>query len=489
MGDGTRTTETHNGPADDLADDRPEESCGVFGIYAPGQDVSRLTYFGLHALQHRGQESAGIAVADGESTVVFKDMGLVPQIFDENKLAALQGHVAVGHVRYSTTGSTRWENAQPILKVTDSGTLALVHNGNLLNSKALREEVMTNGHKLRSTSDSELIAEAVAARKGEPIESAVAATMERLLGAYSILILTETQLIAFRDPYGVRPLSIGRLGDDWVIASETCALDIVGAEYERDVRPGELVIVDENGLRSIQAVEPKKPSMCVFEFIYFARPDSKVYGRTLYEARMRMGMELAKEAPVHADLVIGLPDSGTPAAIGFARESGIPFGEGLIKNRYVGRTFIQPNQSLRELGVRLKLNPLREVIEGKRLAIVDDSLVRGNTSRQIVGLLKEAGAAEVHVRISSPPVICPCFYGIDTDNETQLIAAQKSVEEIRDFIGANSLHYLSFDGLVRATGRTRGDFCLACFDGNYPIPLLDEQQMGKLALEREVVKK
>jgi len=486
MGDRARTTEPHNS----LADDRPEEACGVFGTYAPGQDVSRLTYFGLHALQHRGQESAGIAVADGESTVVFKDMGLVPQVFDESKLAALQGHIAVGHVRYSTTGSTRWENAQPILKVTDSGTLALVHNGNLLNSKALRDEVMTNGHRLRSTSDSELIAEAVAARKGESIESAVAATMGRLHGAYSLLIMTETQLIAVRDPYGVRPLSIGRLGDDdWVVASETCALDIVGAEYERDVRPGELVIVDENGLRSIQAVEPAKPSLCVFEFIYFARPDSQVYGETLYKARMRMGMELAKEAPVHADLVIGLPDSGTPAAIGFARESGIPFGEALIKNRYVGRTFIQPNQSLRELGVRLKLNPLKEVIEGKRLVIVDDSIVRGNTSRQIVGLLKEAGAAEIHIRISSPPVRWPCFYGIDTDNEAQLIAAQQSVEEIGDFIGADSLQYLSFDGLVRATGRERGDFCLACFDGNYPIPLLDEQQMGKLALEREVVKK
>ncbi len=486
MGDRLRDTKPHNGLADD---DHPEEACGVFGVYAPGQDVSRLTYFGLHALQHRGQESAGIAVADGESTVVFKDMGLVPQVFDESKLAALQGHVAVGHVRYSTTGSTRWENAQPILKVIEGGTIALVHNGNLLNSKELRDEVMTNGHRLRSTSDSELIAEAVAARKTDSIEAAVAATMKRLHGAYSLLIMTETQLIGIRDAYGVRPLSIGRLGDGWVLASETCALDIVGAEYERDVRPGELVIIDENGLRSIQALEPQKPSLCVFEFIYFARPDSKVFGESLYKSRQRMGMELAKEAPVHADLVMGLPDSGTPAAIGFARESGIPFGEGLIKNRYIGRTFIEPNQTLRELGVRLKLNPLRDVIEGKRLVVIDDSIVRGNTSRQIIGLLKEAGAKEVHVRISSPPVKCPCFYGIDTDSESQLIAAQKDIEETREFIGADSLQYLSFDGLVRATGRTRGDFCLACFDGKYPIRLLDEQHMGKLALEPQVAKK
>jgi len=476
-------------PQNYLSDDHPEEACGVFGIYAPGQDVSRLTYFGLHALQHRGQESAGIAVADGESTVVVKDMGLVPQVFDENKLAGLQGHIAVGHVRYSTTGSSHWENAQPILKVTDKGTLSLVHNGNLLNSKQLHDEVLINGHRLRSTSDSELIAEAIASRKGESIDTAVAATMERLHGAYSLLIMTETELIAIRDQYGVRPLSIGRLGDGWVIASETCALDIVGAEFERHVGAGEMVVIDGNGLRTLQVIEPAKPSLCVFEFIYFARPDSQVYGENLYVARKRMGIELAKEAPVHADLVIGLPDSGTPAAIGFARESGIPFGEGMIKNRYVGRTFIQPNQTLRQLGVRLKLNPLAEVIDGKRLVVIDDSIVRGNTSKQIISLLKAAGAKEVHVRISSPPVKCPCFYGIDTDSQDQLLAANKSVEEIREFIGADSLAYLSFEGLFRATGRPRDDFCLACFDGKYPITLLDEQQMGKMSLERESVKK
>ncbi|MDP1808705.1 MAG: amidophosphoribosyltransferase [Actinomycetota bacterium] len=473
----------------DFSDDRPEEACGVFGVYGPGQDVSRLTYFGLHALQHRGQESAGIAVADGESTVVFKDMGLVPQVFDERKLASLQGHIAVGHVRYSTTGSTRWENSQPIHKVYKNGTLALVHNGNLLNSRELRQELMANGSRFRSTSDTEVIAGMIAKAVDDSIETATAATMKRLLGAYAIIIMTESQLLAIRDPYGVRPLSIGKLGASWVLASETCALDIVGATYERDVKPGEMIVIDERGLRSEQVVTPKKPSLCVFEFIYFARPDSRINSQNLYVARKRMGMELAKEEPIEADLVIGLPDSGTPAAIGYAQESGIPFGEGLIKNRYVGRTFIQPDETLRQLGVKLKLNPLSEVIEGKRLVVVDDSIVRGNTSRQIVNILKEAGATEVHLRISSPPVTFPCFYGIDTDSEGQLIAAAKTVEEIGESLRADSLKYLSFEGLVRATGCRREDFCLACFDGEYPIPLSEEQELGKLVLESEIVKK
>jgi len=472
-----------------LSDDRPEEACGVFGIYGPGKDVSRLTYFGLHALQHRGQESAGIAVADGESTVVFKDMGLVPQVFDERKLASLQGHIAVGHVRYSTTGSTRWENSQPIHKVYGSGTLALVHNGNLLNSRELRQELLDNGRRFRSTSDTEVIAGMVAKAAGDDIAGAVASTMGRLRGAYSILIMTESELIAIRDPYGVRPLALGRLEDSWVVASETCALDIVGAVYERDVNPGEMIVIDADGLHARQVVQPEKPSLCIFEFIYFARPDSRIYGQSLYVARRRMGMELAKEAPIEADLVIGLPDSGTPAAIGYAQEAGIPFGEGLIKNRYVGRTFIQPDQTLRQLGVKLKLNPLAEVVRGKRLIIVDDSIVRGNTSRQIVGILKEAGAAEVHVRISSPPVIHPCFYGIDTDSPAQLLAATKTIAQIGEFIGADSMAYLSFEGLVRATGCGHEDFCLACFDGVYPIPLSEEQELGKLILESEIVKR
>jgi amidophosphoribosyltransferase len=471
-----------------IGDDRPEEACGVFGVYGPGRDVSRLTYFGLHALQHRGQESAGIAVADGESTVVFKDMGLVPQVFDERKLASLQGHIAVGHVRYSTTGSTHWENSQPIHKVYKHGTLALVHNGNLLNARELRQKLLTNGGRLRSTSDTEVIASLVAQQVNGSIEPAIAETMKKLRGAYAILIMTERELVAFRDPYGVRPLSIGRLGDSWVVASETCALDIVGAAYERDVRPGEMVVINEDGLRSEQVVEPAKPSLCIFEFIYFARPDSRVYDKTLYEARKQMGIELAKEAPIEGDMVIGLPDSGVPAAIGYAEQSGIPFGEGLIKNRYVGRTFIQPDQMLRQQGIKLKLNPLASVVKGKRLIVVDDSIVRGNTSRQIVGLLKEAGAAEVHLRISSPPVTFPCFYGIDTDSQAQLIAASKSIPEIGRSIGADSLNYLSLEGLVAATGCRRKDFCLACFDGVYPIPLSPEQELGKLMLESEPVK-
>ncbi len=473
----------------DFTNDRPEEACGVFGIYGHGQDVSRLTYFGLHALQHRGQESAGIAVADGESTLVFKDMGLLPQVFDERKLASLQGHIAIGHVRYSTTGSTRWENSQPIHKTYKHGTLALVHNGNLLNSRELRRELVQNGGRLRSTSDTEVIAGVIAKASNKSIELGVAEAMRRINGAYSILVMTENELIAIRDGYGVRPLAVGRLGDSWVVASETCALDILGAEYVRDVEAGEMVVINEDGLQSHQVLKPSKPSLCVFEFIYFARPDSQINKINLYGARKSMGTELAKEAPVEADMVIGLPDSGTPAAIGYAEESGIPFGEGLIKNRYVGRTFIQPDQMLRQLGVKLKLNPLRQVIKGKRLIVVDDSIVRGNTSRQIVKILKEAGAAEVHMRISSPPVIFPCFYGIDTDSQVQLLAAGKDLEEIREFIGADSLKYLSFEGLLTAAGCPRSEFCLACFDGVYPIPLSEEQKEGKSLLESETVKK
>lgn len=475
-------------PVSDLQSDKPEESCGVFGIYAPGMDVSRLTYFGLHALQHRGQESAGIAVTDGESTLVVKDMGLVPQVFDERRLVSLQGHIAVGHVRYSTTGSTRWENAQPLHKTYSQGTLALVHNGNLINAGELREELITAGRRMRSTSDTEVVAEMIANLSNSHIEPAVRKTMKLLRGAYAILIMTEDRLVAIRDPYGIRPLSLGKIGDQWVVASETCALDIVGAKYERDVAPGEMIVITKNGLKSEQVVPAEKPSLCIFEFIYFARPDSYIYDCSLYMARKRMGMELAKEAPADADLVIGLPDSGTPAAIGYAEKSGIPFSEGLIKNRYVGRTFIQPDQSLRQLGVKLKLNPLKEVIDGKRLVMVDDSIVRGNTSRQIVSMLKEAGAKEVHIRISSPPIVYPCFYGIDTDDAAQLIASNKSIEEIRQFLGADSLSYLSLEGLIAATGLPHEHFCLACLNGSYPIPRADDLLISKLMLEKEKIK-
>jgi amidophosphoribosyltransferase len=466
-----------------LLKDKQEEECGVFGIYAPGEDVARLTYFGLHALQHRGQESAGIAVSDGQSSLVIKEMGLVPQVFDEQKLATLQGHIAVGHVRYSTTGSTRWENAQPIHKIYEHGTLALVHNGNLINTKELRKKLEKKEVKLRSTSDSEIIASLIASRINSHLEPAIRKVMHQLHGAYSALIMTEDSLVAIRDPSGIRPLSLGRLGEHWVVASETCALDIVGAEFIRDIYPGEMLTVNKAGLKSEVVISGRKPSLCVFEFIYFARPDSRIYGRNLYRARKRMGKELAIEAPVGADLVVGLPDSGTPAAIGYAEESGVPYSEGLIKNRYVGRTFIHPDQTLRQLGVKIKLNPLPEIIAGKRLVVVDDSIVRGNTSREIVSVLREAGAKEVHLRISSPPVIYPCFYGIDTDSSKQLIAASKTVEEIRQFLGADSLKYLSLDGLIRAIEIDKSQFCLACLNGSYPLDISKIAGSGKLVLE------
>ncbi len=470
-----------------LADDKPEEACGVFGIFAPGRDVSRITYFGLHALQHRGQESAGIAVGDGDSILIYKDMGLVPQVFDERKLSSLQGDLGVGHVRYSTTGSPCWENAQPVHKTFTHGTLALVHNGNLINSKQLRDELVQGGRRLSSTSDTDLVAEKIVWYANSHIEPAIEKTMKMLKGAYAILIMTEDRLIAIRDPYGIKPLSLGKIGDDWVVASETCALDIVGATFERDVAPGEMVVITKDGLKSKQVVPAEKPSMCIFEFIYFARPDSYIYDCNLYDARKNMGIELAKESAVEADIVIGMPDSGIPAAIGFAEKSKVPYGEGLIKNRYVGRTFIQPDQTLRQLGVKMKLNPLRGAIKGKRIIIVDDSIVRGNTCRQIVAVLKESGAKEVHVRISSPPITYSCYYGIDTDDSDQLIAANKNKEEIRSFLGADSLSYLSLDGLIRATGLAKDHFCLACLNGIYPVPQTKELSTSKMLLEKEKV--
>lgn len=469
--------------------DKPEEACGVFGIYAPGEDVSKLTYFGLHALQHRGQESAGIAVVDSnKSIIIYKDMGLLTQVFNERNLASLEGDIAIGHTRYSTTGSTHWENAQPIYKTFKGGSLALAHNGNLINTQKLRAKLSQNGLRFRSTSDSEVIASMIAsyAGKGKKIEDAIAKTMEQLLGAYSLVILTEKKLFAVRDPHGVRPLAIGKLNGRYVVASESCALNIIGSDSFRDVRPGEIVVIDENGLTSIQAVKPKKSALCIFEFIYFARPDTRLYGRLLYSAREAMGAELAKEQPCEgADLVIGVPDSGVPSAIGYAQASGLPYREGLVKNRYIGRTFIQPTQTIRQTGIKLKLNPLCEVIEGKKVVVVDDSIVRGNTSKKIIEILKEAGAKEVHIRVSSPPVKWPCFYGIDTDDQKQLIAANKKVDEIREFIGADSLGYLSIRGLVKATKNKRENFCLACFDGKYPIEVPEDIRVAKLILEEE----
>src|SRR5450759_3311820 len=461
--------------------DRPEEACGVFGVYAPGEPVGRLIYFGLHALQHRGQESAGIAVADGHTMTLRKELGLVPQVFKESDLATLDGHIGVGHTRYSTTGSsTSWENAQPMLSSIGPNTIALAHNGNLVNTVELRDQMKGHGIRFRSTTDSEVMATLVDhfTQAHNSLRGGIRESMRLITGAYAVVMMTEEALYAFRDPNGVRPLVLGTLeSGGWVLASETCALDIVGAKYVRDVEPGELIKISANGLETEQGVPAGRQSLCMFEFVYFARPDSFMYDCTLYEARQRMGAAIARSAPVSADLVIGVPDSGTPAATGYAMESHIPFGEGLAKNRYIGRTFISPSQILRQQGIRLKLNPMRHALEGKRVVVVDDSIVRGNTTRKLVALLRESGALEVHMRITSPPVKWPCFYGIDTDT------SQKSIEEIREHIGADSLAYLSIEDMVTATGGDSSRYCLACFDGNYPIDIPESVRKGKMALE------
>lgn len=464
--------------------DKPEEACGVFGIYAPNENVAKITYYGLYGLQHRGQESAGIAVSDGSSILVIKDLGLVAQVFDESKLASLSGKIAVGHTRYSTTGSTEWKNSQPIYKTYGSKTVAIAHNGNLINSEELYQELKKKRNNLSSTSDSEIIAEMIVNSEASSIDEAIKDTMSKIKGAYSLVILTEDKLIGVRDQYGIRPLSIGKLGDNYVLSSETCGLDIVGASFVRDVGPGEIVTIDQDGLRSQTGLSPAKKSLCIFEFIYFARPDSYLCGQSLYHVRKLMGMKLAEEGPVDGDMVIPVPDSGNSAAIGYAEKSGIPFGEGLIKNRYIGRTFIQPSQTIRQLGIRLKLNPLKDAIAGKRLVVVDDSIVRGNTSKKIVQILKEAGAKEVHMRISSPPIKCPCFYGIDTPSNQELIASTKSVEEIKEFLGLDSLVYLSLKGVIEATGCPYDDFCCACFDSKYPIEIPKDLKLSKDMLEK-----
>ncbi|HSF60381.1 MAG TPA: amidophosphoribosyltransferase [Gaiellaceae bacterium] len=440
--------------------------CGVFGIRSEERDVSRLAYFGLFALQHRGQESAGIAVSDGGRLTVVREMGLVAHVFNEQQLQALPGEVAIGHTRYSTTGANRWANAQPLIHHGRVRTVALGHNGNLVNVEELRAELIAEGIRLTSGSDSEVIA-ALIARDPAPLVEAVANAMRRLEGAYTVTALVDGTLVAFRDPLGFRPLALGQIGEDWVVASETCALDLIGAEVVRDVRPGEIVWVDAEGLHRTQGVPAGRSALCIFEHVYFARPDSRLAGVEVHGARVRMGETLAHEAPVDADLVIGIPDSGTPAAIGFSKASGIPFNEALIKNRYVARTFIQPDQAMREQGIRLKFNPLDEV-EGKRIVAVDDSIVRGNTMHQLVAMLVDAGAAEVHVRISSPPVVSTCFYGIDMADEDELAAAHRSVEEMRTLIGATSLHYLSVEGMQAATQLPEDSVCRACFTRDYP---------------------
>jgi amidophosphoribosyltransferase len=455
--------------------------CGVFGIRAPERDVARVAYFGLFALQHRGQESAGIAVSDRGRLTVLRDMGLVAQVFSEQTLHGLQGDVAIGHTRYSTTGSTQWANAQPLVHHGRARTVALGHNGNLTNAEELRAALKDEGVDLASTSDTELIA-ALIANDDAPLPEAVGNTLERLEGATTVVALAEGKLLGFRDPHGFRPLALGRLGDDWVLASESCALDLVGAEYEREIQPGELVAIGEDGIESHQVVEPARPALCLFEFIYLARPDSRLAAEEIHTARVRMGEALAHEAAVEADLVMPVPDSGTPAAIGYARASGIPFSEGLIKNRYVGRTFIQPDQGLREQGIKLKFNPLDEVA-GKRVVVVDDSIVRGTTMRQLVSMLREAGTTEVHVRVSSPPVISPCFYGIDFGDDRQLVAAGQTIEETRRQIGATTLAHLSLEAVQEATTRPGNEFCRACFTREYPTRIPADRTLAKFRFE------
>ena len=458
----------------------PQDACGVFGVWAPGEEVAKLTYFGLYALQHRGQEAAGIAVSDGSGVVVYKDLGLVAQVFDEPTLASLRGYLAIGHARYSTTGGSTWENAQPTIQASDSGTtIALAHNGNLVNTGELAAKAAVRDG---STNDTALVTALLAGYPDLSVEEAAMRVLPTLRGAYSFVFMDEDTLYAARDPNGVRPLVLGRLERGWVVASETAALDIVGASVVREIEPGELIAVDEEGLRSQRFAAPD-PKGCLFEYVYLARPDTTIVGRNVYETRVAIGRRLAAEHPVEADLVIPVPESGTPAAIGYAQESGIPYGSGLVKNGYVGRTFIQPSQTIRQLGIRLKLNPLRQSVRGKRIVVVDDTIVRGNTQRAIVRMLRESGALEVHVRISAPPVKWPCFYGIDFATRAELVASGLDNEGIRRSIGADSLGYVSLAGLISATEQPKTRLCRACFDGEYPIELPSDNLIGKHVLE------
>ena len=470
----------------------PQDQCGVFGVWAPGEEVAKLTYFGLYALQHRGQESAGIATSNGKKLTVYKDMGLVSQVFSESALESLRGHVAIGHTRYSTTGSSSWRNAQPTLGRTASGTVALGHNGNLTNTAELLEMLRSqypdqsdNEITGGNTTDTAVLTALLAGNPDNSLEGTAMELLPKVRGAFSLVFMDEQTLYAARDPQGVRPLVLGRLNSGWVVASESAALDIVGASFVREVEPGELIVIDENGLRSMIFAKPKRAG-CVFEYVYLARPDTSINGRNVYDARVDMGKALAREFPVEADLVIPTPDSGTPAAIGFSQESGIPFGHGLVKNAYVGRTFIEPSQTIRQLGIRLKLNPLKEVIKGKRIIVVDDSIVRGNTQRALVQMLREAGAKEIHVRISSPPITWPCFYGVDFATRAELIATGLAPDDVRASIGADSLGYLSKEGMIAASEQKESELCTACFTGEYPIELPTADRLGKNLLEKGV---
>ena len=477
----------------DPQDQGPQDACGVFGVWAPGEEVAKLAYFGLYALQHRGQESAGIAVSNGRQILVYKDMGLVSQVFDDSSLNSLTGHLAIGHCRFSSTGASTWQNAQPTFRPTDDGSIALGHNGNLINAHELRDmvaalpgpsgELDLHGRGVEeSTNDTSLVTALLAHHPDTTLEQRALEVLPKLRGAFSFVWMNEHTLYAARDPQGIRPLVLGRLDRGWVVASEDAALATVGASVVREVEPGEMIVIDENGLRS-HTFAPPAPKGCVFEYVYLARPDATIGGRSVHQARVEMGRLLAREFPVDADLVMPVPESGTPAAAGYAEESGIPFGQGLVKNAYVGRTFIQPSQTLRQLGIRLKLNALEHMVRGKRLVVVDDSIVRGNTQRAQIRMLREAGAAEVHVRISSPPVKWPCFYGIDFATRAELIANGLDVDEVAASVGAASLGYISLGGMVEATGRPADDLCLACFTGQYPVALPDESLLGKHLLE------
>jgi amidophosphoribosyltransferase len=466
------------------------DACGVVGVFAPGEDVARLVFHGLSALQHRGQEAAGIAISDGRTIVVYKELGLVAQVFDEIVLRSLRGHLAIGHVRYSTTGSPSWENAQPTYKSAAAGQLALAHNGNLVNSVELKDALERAGGdptpeaaRLPSSSDTDVVAAHIARAGRGDIRTAILEVLPELDGAYSFAIMDETKVYGARDPWGFRPLSIGALpSGGWILASETCALDLLGARFVRDVEPGELVTIDHDGVSS-DRFAPANYSACIFEHVYFARPDSMLMGQNVYANRYRMGQRLAREAPAAGDLVISAPDGGIPAAQGFANASTIPYGEGFVKNRYVGRTFIQPTQSMRQQGIRMKLNPLKEMIAGKRVVVVDDSIVRGNTTRQIVSLLRDARARAVHMRISSPPLRWPCFYGIDMPDREELIANGSDVDGVRRHIGADSLAYLSLDGMIESTNIPADAFCTACFTSRYPVPVPEREAVGKHVFE------
>ncbi len=463
--------------------DKMEEACGVFGIYAPDEDVARLTYFSLYSLQHRGQESAGIAASSGDEITCYKEMGLVNLVFTEKILKLLKGKVAIGHVRYSTTGSSIQANAQPVV-AEGKREVAVAHNGNLVNTMTLRQELEDQGCVFKGSSDTEVMAEMLARSDAPDVEKAALEVLPKFKGAFSLAILSEGKLIGARDANGIRPLCIGKLCDGkYAVSSETCGLSIIGAEFVREIAPGEMVVIDSDGLRSYKYSGSERQALCVFEFIYFARPDSLMLGKTLYTCRKRMGMIVAKEAPVEADVVVCVPDSGTPAAIGYSEAAGIPYDQGLIKNRYVGRTFIQPDQYMRDLGVKIKLNPLSDNIKGKRVVLVDDSIVRGSTSGQIVRMLYAQGAKEVHLRVSSPPVKHSCFYGIDTATREELIASIRTVDEIRDVIGCDSLAYLSIDGMIEATGLDKNSFCTACFDESYPVPIPHQLPLDKLLFE------